>query len=202
MARHLFPKLTLAILFVTASIPAFSQVAPAATEGGLPLVVGVGISDYDLDWGYGRRMVGISPYIDWNLDHLPGLLRNVSIEGEAHFIDFARPTSIQPRMQQDTVEGGLMYTWRHYRNLAPYVKAMGGVGTIHFPSDSIFYTRDRFNVIAPGGGLEYHIWRQFWVRGDYEYQFWQHTFGPHDLTPQGFTIGASYHFRHAYPRSN
>lgn len=201
MARHLFPKLTLAILLAAAAIPAFSQVAPAATVGGLPLVVGVGISDYDLDWGYGRRMVGISVYGDWNLDHLPGLLRNLSIAGEGNFIDFARPASIQPRMQQDTVEGGLLYNWRHYHNLVPYAKAMGGVGSVHFPSDNPLYTRDSFNVIAFGGGAEYHAWRQFWVRGDYEYQFWHHLFGQHDLTPQGFTIGASYHFRHTYPRS-
>jgi hypothetical protein len=32
------------------------------------------------------------------------------------------------------------------------------------------------------------------VRGDYEYQYWRHIFGPHDLNPNGVTIGVSYDF--------
>ncbi|MGA3049931.1 MAG: outer membrane beta-barrel protein [Terracidiphilus sp.] len=204
MSRYLFPKLTLAFFFVAATIPVFSQVAPAAEEGGLPLVVGVGISDYDLDWGYGSRMIGISAWADWQLEHLPGQLRNLSIEAEGHAIDYDRPARVPSTMRQDTGLGGLSYTWRHYRNLRPYAKFLGGIGSIDFgeiPPPNPFYTHDTFSVFAPGGGVEYRFWRQFWVRGEYEYQFWQHTFGPRDLTPSGFTIGASYHFRGTYPSS-
>jgi hypothetical protein len=30
------------------------------------------------------------------------------------------------------------------------------------------------------------------ARGEYEYQMWHAIFGPHDLTPQGFTFGVVY----------
>lgn len=205
MSRYLFPKLTLAFFFAAATIPVFSQVAPAAQEGGLPLVVGVGISDYDLDWGHGRRMIGISAWADWQLEHLPGQMRNLSIEAEGHAIDYDRPPGVPTTMRQDTGLGGLSYTWRHYRNLRPYVKFLGGIGSIDFgeiPPPNPLYTHDTFPVLAPGGGVEYRFWRQLWVRGEYEYQFWHDPFGhTTDLTPSGFTIGASYHFRRTYPSS-
>jgi len=206
MSQHLFPKLTLAIFFVAATIPAFSQVTPAAEEGGLPLVVGVGISNFDLDWGAGRRMFGITAWADWQLEHLPGPLRNLSVEAEGHDINIDRPSELDP-MRQDTAFGGLVYTSHHYRNIRPYVKAVGGIGSIDFPYLSappppgvpfFHYRHDTFAVNAFGGGLEYRFWRQFWVRGEYEYQFWHQTFGDSDLTPQGFTVGATYHFRRTY----
>ncbi len=108
MSRYLFPKLTLAIFFAAATIPAFSQVAPAAEEGGLPLVIGAGISDFNIDWGDGRRMICITAWADWNLEHLRGPLRNLSIEAEGHAIDYDRPAGL-PFMRQDTGLGGLVY---------------------------------------------------------------------------------------------
>jgi opacity protein-like surface antigen len=198
MCNRQFLKLILAGLFLSATTSTFSQVAPGATEGGVPLVVGGGISDFDLDWGPGRRMEGISAWVDWDFDRLPGLLRGLGIEAEGHDINWNRPSSIV-KMRQDTGLGGITYHWRHYRNLRPYVKMMGGIGSIDFPPfkpDST-YTHDTFTVFGPGGGVEYRAWRQVWVRGEYEYQAWHHTFGSNDLTPQGFTIGASYHFSHS-----
>jgi len=157
MSHRLFPKLTLAVLFVAATVPSFSQVAPAATVGGLPITVGVGLSDYDLDWGYGSRMVGISAYVDWDLFILPGPLRNLSIQAEGNDISYGRPARL-PIMRQDTGLGGLKYTYRHYPNLLPYVKYMGGIGSIDFPNTSNrYYTHDTFGVWAPGVGVEYQI---------------------------------------------
>jgi hypothetical protein len=195
MSQRLFPKLTLAILFVAVAVPVFSQVAPAATEGGLPLTVGVGVSDYDLDFCCGTRMVGISAYVDWDLFILPGVLKNLSIQAEGNAIDFGPPARM-PNARQDTGLVGVKYTYRRFRNLQPYGKFMGGIGSVDFTQPLVpYYTHDTFAVFAPGGGVEYRLWRRVWVRGDYEYQFWEHTFGPRDLNPQGFTIGASYHFR-------
>jgi len=202
MSNYLFPKLTLAVLFLTVTFPALSQVVPAASDGGgIPLSVGVGLSDYDLDWGHGRRMVGISAWADWNLYHMPRLLRGLGIEAEGHAIDFARPSSL-PNMRQDTALGGVTYTWRHFNKFDPYAKFVGGIGSIDFPSHNPHYHHDTFSVFAPGGGVEYRIWRHISVRGDYEYQFWTHFFGPNSLTPQGFTVGATYNFRRIYTQPN
>jgi opacity protein-like surface antigen len=196
MFGRLFPKLIMAGLVITATIPAFSQVAPAATggAGSLPLVVGGGISDFDLDYGHGRRMEGISAWVDWNFNRTPRFLHGIGIEFEGHDINLNRPASL-PKMRQDTALGGVTYHWRHFHNIDPYVKMMGGIGSIDFgDTKNPLYTHDTFNVYAPGGGVEYRVWRRVWVRADYEYQYWHHTFGPNDLTPQGFTFGASYHF--------
>jgi hypothetical protein len=196
MSNRLFLACTFAAFFLTASIPAFSQVVPAATGSGssLPLVVGGGISDFDLDWGEGRRMAGFSAWVDWNFDRVPRVLRGIGIEAEGHDINLARPSSLT-KLRQDTGLGGVTYHYRHFRNIDPYVKMMGGIGSIDFPSKNPLYTHDTFNVYAPGGGLDYRVWRHVWARADYEYQFWHHTFGNNDLTPQGFTFGASYHFQ-------
>jgi hypothetical protein len=199
MSNRLFPMCAAAVFLLTASLPAFSQVAPAATGNGssLPLVVGGGISDFDLDYGQGRRMEGFSAWVDWNFNHMPRVLRGLGIEAEGHDINWNRPSSLT-RMRQDTGLGGLTYHSHHFRNLDPYIKMMGGVGSIDFPSRNPYYTHDTFDVFAPGGGVEYRVWRHLWARGDYEYQFWHHTFGGHDLTPQGFTFGASYHFQRTW----
>jgi hypothetical protein len=201
MSSRLFQTCATVVLFMTAACSAFSQVAPAATGGGssLPLVVGGGISDFDLDYGHGRRMEGITAWVDWNFNHMPRVLRGIGIEAEGHDINLNRPASLS-KMRQDTGLGGAIYHLQRHRNIDPYVKFVAGIGSIDFPpigKAAEFYTHDTFDVFAPGGGVEYRVWRPVWVRVDYEYQFWHHTFGPHDLTPQGFTFGASYHFQHS-----
>jgi hypothetical protein len=52
--------------------------------------------------------------------------------------------------------------------------------------------------LAGGGGVEYRIMPRLWVRADYEYQSWpdffKSTVPAGRLNPQGFTVGAIYHF--------
>lgn len=189
-----FPRLIPAVLFVVAVFPLTAQVGPAATEGGVPVVVGAGISDFSLDWGPGKRMEGVSAWVDYFPRGLPHILNGLGFEVIGHGIDYDRPAAL-PRMRQDSAEGGAIYSWNHYRNFRPYGKFLVGVGSIDF-SGSGNYTHDSFLVTSPAGGVEYRVWRHVWVRADYEYQFWHQTFGPNDLNPNGFTIGASYDFRH------
>jgi len=196
MRLKLTPTLVLAALVVAAVLPACSQTAPAARQGGLPIVAGAAVSDYSIDYGPGTRMLGVSAWADWLPNSFPGALRGLGVEATGHAIDFNVPSNIK-RMRQDSAEGGPMYAWNPYHGFRPYIKFVVGVGSIDFPAPAAFpkYTHDSFFVSSPGGGAEYHLWQHIWVRGDYEYQFWHHTFGPHDLTPTGFTIGASYDFR-------
>ena len=90
---HLKPtfQLIFAALLVAAVLPLHSQVSPAATQGGIPLVVGAGFSDYSIDWGPGQRMEGISAWADWFPGRLPTALRGLGIEAEGRDIDFGRP---------------------------------------------------------------------------------------------------------------
>jgi len=198
MRLHLASRLTLAAVFAILSIPAFSQVVPAASEGGLPLIVGGGFSNFDLDYGKDngntRRMEGGTIWANWTLYNAPSLLRGIGIEIEGRDINYGRPATL-PKMRQDVGEGGVIYPWRHYRNFKPYGKFLIGMGSIDFPSNNPKYTHDTRAVYSPGGGLEYRVWRNVWVRADYEYEFWLHLFGPNALNPNGYTIGASYDFR-------
>jgi hypothetical protein len=60
---------------------------------------------------------------------------------------------------------------------------------------------DSRTVTSMGGGLEFHAYRTIWVRADYEHQSWPDFFKHANpaipaglLNPQGFTVGALYHF--------
>jgi opacity protein-like surface antigen len=121
----------------------------------------------------------------------------VGLELEGHDINFGRPSDLST-MRQDTFGGGPIYTWRHYRTFHPYAKYMIGMGSIDFPplpNSPPTYTHDTRTVYAPGGGLEYRAFRNLWVRGDYDYQYWPKIFGLHTLTPNGCTFGVAYDFR-------
>ncbi len=45
-----------------------------------------------------------------------------------------------------------------------------------------------------GVGADVRFWNCFSVRAEYDYQFWHAIFGPHDLNPNGITVGVVYDF--------
>ena len=183
----------LATLFVFAIVPAPAQVTYAAKEGKLPLTVGVGLSDYSLDWGGSRRMMGITAWVDYRF-HLPGLLNGLGVEAEGRDLNFDRPSDLT-RLRQDVGLGGVNYQWRHRDRIRPYGKFLVGFGSIDFPDRrNPYYTHDTRTVLASGGGVDFRVWRNVAVRADYEYQFWRQLFGPNDLNPNGVTVGAVYDF--------
>ncbi len=162
-----------------------AQVAPAARVGGIPLTVSVGISDYDLDYGPGRRMQGIVGRVGYEIFH------GVGIDGSARTLFINTPPQLT-RMQQTTYLGGVFYEPQTRWRVRPFVRMAGGLGVIEFPSRNPFYTRDSYSVYAPSGGVEVPVMARLAIRGEYEYQFWQQYHGPNDLTPQGYTIGVTY----------
>jgi hypothetical protein len=189
-------KVVLLVVLISSTFPLFSQVVPAASEHGrMPIALGIGESDFSIDWGTGRRMQGTVAWIDWTgIPHLPKALRGLGLDAEGRDINSGLPTGV-PRMRQDTGLGGLSYTVRNFSKVQPYAKYLMGMGSIDFgplPNAPKSYTHDTRVVYAPGAGMEFQAFRSLWVRGDYEYQFWPHLFGPHSLNPNGFTIGAMY----------
>jgi hypothetical protein len=179
-------------LFVLAVFPVHSQVRPAATEGGIPVVVGLGGADFSLDWGPGKRMEGITAWVDVFPWGMPPKIHGLGAEVEGRDINFNRPTGI-PKMRQDTALIGPIYSLPYFKNVRPYGKYLLGIGSIDFPG--YYYTHDTFLIQAPGAGIDFRIWKHLWARGDYEYQFWHHTFGNNDLNPNGASFGVSYDFR-------
>ena len=201
-------KAIFAALSIIAAIPVFSQVVPAATEGGWPIKVGAGFSAFNGDWGSGR-MVGGALWIDYSPTQMPAILHGWGLEVEARDIrngqsaDYFR--NIQALRQegtfrQDTVGGGPIFTWLHFRNLHPYAKFVADFAGQDFNIDAPHYHHETQAAFAPGIGLEYRAFRNLWVRADYEYQIWPDQFNNHDwiLDPQGITVGLSCDFRHLH----
>jgi opacity protein-like surface antigen len=167
------------------SLPSLAQVAPSAKVSGIPLFVSVGVSDYQLDYGSGRRMQGLVIRAGYELFH------GVGVDFDARSIFMNTPPELT-RMQQNTFLGGVYYEARPIFHVRPFVRWGAGLGTIEFPSRNPLYTRDSYTVYAPSGGVEIPVMDKLAIRGEYEYQFWKQYHGPNDLTPQGYTIGVTY----------
>jgi opacity protein-like surface antigen len=184
-------KLLLASLFILSTLPVFAQVAPAAKVNGLPLSVGFGVSDYDLDYGHWGRMIGLNATVDYDVFHGLG----IEAEGTSIFLD--KPAGLV-RMKQDTIKGGAIYKYHPVFHIKPFVKGLVGLSSIDFPSHNPLYTHDTYSMFALGGGAEYRVWKTLYIRGDYEYQWWPNFQGPRALNPNGFTIGGEYYLRGLY----
>jgi opacity protein-like surface antigen len=191
LLSHRFLKIALSSLLAGIAIPVLSQTVPGATEGHLPLVVGIGYSEFQTDWS--GRLGGPSIWADWNFNQLPGKLHGLGVEVNARDLNFNRSGS-DPRLRMDVAEGGPIYTWRRDRPFRPYVKFLAGLGSIDFTLPNYFH--DTRTVYSPAGGIDYRFSGHFVVRVDYEYQFWTHFINDHTMNPQGLTIGINYDLGH------
>ena len=199
-----FPVLAVSILSVAVS--AFSQVVPSyERKSGWPFTVGVGPVNYDVDMGKegGRgRMYGFAGWFDIYPGKLPSILHgHLGAEGELREISLGRSPS-EPNVRYDTAAMGLIYVWRRLHNVRPYAKIMVGDGSVDFPRLSPTYAHDTRTFTAPGGGLEFRVKQDIWVRADYEYQTWQSLAVYGALKPQGFTLGVSYDFTRPFLLKN
>lgn len=189
-------KMLLAVLLVSASIPAYSQVAPQARASGFPLTVGVGYSNYATDWS--GRLSGPTLWADWNFYGLTPYLRGFGLEVVARDLNYDR-TGTTPNLRMDTASGGVIYSLRPIRHkFKPYAKFLIGYGSIDFTVSNPYYKHDTRTVYTPAGGLDYRLFGDVWVRGDYEYQFWTDFFNGHALNPNGITVGVEYDFRNLH----
>jgi opacity protein-like surface antigen len=196
--------LTLAFFFVGAAHFTLSQTAPAASEARVPLAIGAGLSAYNPDWQHGH-LIGGTLWIDYTLPRVPSLLRGLGIEAEARDLNYGRSSTQPPNLRQDTAGGGLIYSWYHYSNFRPYAKFFAGYGnTDEYSPRTQYRYHDSRNFLCGGGGMEFRTLQNLWVRFDYEYQSWPDFFKagkpPGRMTPQGFTIGALYHFDRFHSR--
>lgn len=179
------------LLIVGSASRLMAQVTYSAREGRTPLSVGFGVADFSDDWG-GRhpRQVGLTLWIDWHLPHMPRPLQGLSLEFEGRDVNYATPDYL-PGHRMTTGLAGPMYQWRREHRVRPYAKYLLGIGNLDFPG-ACCYQQDTRNIFAPGGGVDVRLLGRLSARGDYEYQYWHAIFGPHDLTPQGFTFGVVY----------
>jgi opacity protein-like surface antigen len=196
----------LAVSFILSALSAHSQTIAPYQAKGFPIVVGVGPSSFDPDWGNGR-MWGGAAWADWYPRSLRPGLQGLGIEVEVRDISLDKhlqPGNADPQRsgqantKEDTAGGGIIYNWRHFRRVQPYAKFIVSEGSVDFISSSLTYSHDTRMVMAPGGGLEYRMFGPLWARVDYEYQDWG-TLLHETLTPSGFTFGVSYDFSPRVP---
>jgi len=194
---------TLAALFVCAAYSALSQTAPAATQSQFLLSVGAGFSGYNADLTQGH-LLGGTLWIDYTLPHMPSILQGIGLEAEARDLNYGRSSVAwaSTNLRTDVASGGVIYALPRYAKFRPYGKFMMGFGSMDLGAPAHPYHITR-TVTSMGGGVDYRIFRSVWARVDYEYQFWPdfwklspNTHGK-SLTPEGFTVGAIYHFNHA-----
>ena len=181
-------KFVLILIFLSAAVSGRTQVAPSARVNGLPIGFGVGISDYSIDYGSGRRMQGPVAWLD------VGVFHGLGVDASARSLYFNTPPELT-RMQQSTFLGGVHYEAKPIFHVRPFVRAGAGLGVIEFPSNNPLYTRDSYSVFAPSAGVEIPVVPKVFIRAEYEYQFWKDYHGPDYLNPQGVTLGVSYYVR-------
>jgi len=184
------------------SIAGRAQTVSSAAGGGLPLSIGLGVSDYDVDWGHGR-MVGGTVWIDYDLDRGPAYLRGLGVEVEARDINLNRSSTQPSNFRLETLGGGPIYfaELRRIPNLRPYGKFNIYYAGIDWNNPDPRYTHETRAATAPGLGFEYRVYRSILFRADYEYQFWPDIVVPgRVLNPQGFTLGGMYDFSHDHGR--
>jgi opacity protein-like surface antigen len=193
--------LSLALLLVCAASSALAQAVPAATKTEPPWAIGVGVSGYNLDWAQ-SNLYGGTLWIDYMPNRIPPFLHGLGVELEARDLNYGRPSS-QPNLREDVAGGGLIYSWRRYRNLRPYGKLLVGYGNLDYGVRGRYH--DSRNLTTIGGGVEFRVARCVWARADYEYLFWPDMVFKNNkpiagINPQGFTAGVLYHFNRPHFR--
>jgi opacity protein-like surface antigen len=198
--------LALVIPFLGVAFSVHAQSAPSAIEIQFPFAIGAGFSGYNPDYGHGH-ILGGTLWIDYFPRRVPSVLRGIGVEAEARDLNYGRSPALPGNLRQDTAEGGLIYSWPHFRAFRPYGKLSCGYGNADAESTKGVRFHDSRTIFSGGGGFEYRVFPTLSLRADYEYQVWPDFFkhpatvNPPQparpsglLNPQGFTLGAVYHF--------
>jgi len=196
--------LAFALFLFSSAYSIFGQSAPSGRTRKIPIAIGAGFSGYNPDYGHGH-ILGGTLWIDYYPNKLPSYLRGFGVELEARDLNYGRSPDLPGNLREDTAQGGLIYAWPRYRNFRPYGKFSEGYGNADAESDAGLRYHNSRTIFSGGGGFEYRLVRSVWLRADYEYGVWpdffKHPATPTTpalpagrLNPQGFTLGAVYHF--------
>jgi Outer membrane protein beta-barrel domain len=199
-------KLPLAALFIAAAIPLPAQSGPAAIYSSLQVNAGLGYGVYHDDFEGPGVMEGPTIWFDIYPNRGPNLLKGFGLDLEARDISFGRPPTQPSNLREDSTGGGIIYSWRHFRNFSPYGKFDREVGGIDFHTNDPHYNHDAKLFNAYGAGIECRLVKHVSVRAAYELQVWQRLFQdpPNPgivLKPRGVTVGAFYEFHHIHTRA-
>ena len=165
-----------------------------AASSATPILVGAEFSTFNSDWGcnssapfacWGNQLNGLGVVGDVN--HVLG---KMGVEGEARWLRWGGNGD---RLSQSNYLIGPRYPFYRLGSLTFQVKLPLGVS--HMSSTSL--GSGNYFTLAPGGTVEYRLQKRITARLGYEYQVWPSFSGKpnlpnNGLTPNGFSIGASY----------
>jgi opacity protein-like surface antigen len=192
VSRKVFWRGKAALLSVAllAAATVSAQVTPSAEGTGSSLWVGGEYSNFAAGFPNGSsvRLSGIGAFANYNWDSRFG------VEARTRFLNF---NSWNGETQQDFLVGP-RYTFLHREKLRPFAEFQVGFVKIQYPFS---IGNGTSFVMAPGGGFEYRLNRQWAVRGAYEFQFLPNSpnftnepkFG---IKPNGVSVGISYRLWH------
>lgn len=188
------------LIFVLSSAGCLlAQSEPAATSAPGSLSVGAEFSTFNSDWGCNSS----APFACWST-HLLGLgvvadanhiVGRFGVEGEARWLRWGGDGG--DNLSQSNYLIGPRY--RLYRLGRVTFLLKFPLGVSHMSSTS--FGVGNYFTLAPGATAEYRLKKRMTVRAGYEYQIWPSFSGKpnlpnNGLTPNGFSIGASYRLLH------
>ncbi|MGH9589298.1 MAG: outer membrane beta-barrel protein [Terracidiphilus sp.] len=191
MRSKFIPLMVFAALTVVVALPLSAQSYPSAKQGGWPLMIGGGMSIFNMDFPPrpGKTLMeGGTIWADWT--RIPFVPRQLGIIAEYRDLGMNAP-SFAPGLRSKVFLGGPTYTWRRSR-FAADGKGMIGYASIDFPPFGS-YSHDTRTIKAVGVGVQYRVWNSVSARVDYEYQWWPTLASVHPH-PNGFTFGLAYDF--------
>lgn len=164
-----------------------AQVVPPGNGSSISFSAGAGFSAINTDYAT-HPMYGITAFADATFRDRYG------IELEGRTTQFDKFANQYGSLREDTIAAGGRYVFLHGK-YKPYAKALAGIGSIDFIDQANpNYHHDTFTIYEIGGGLDYKLRAEIWLRAQYDYQRWPGWL-PHGLTPSGATVGAYWRFR-------
>jgi opacity protein-like surface antigen len=182
--ENVFERLCLIAMILLSPSMLLAQVIPSARGGDSRLLVGGEYSYFKTDFPSTVHMQGLGAFADFHFTPRLG------VEGETRFLYF---DSFHGENEKSYLIGPKIYL-RPYSRLRPFGKFLFGQGSIKYPfsigSGSYF-------AYASGGGIDYRVKHNWFVRAEYEYQFWPSAPGisgqtSKGLKPNGVSIGIAY----------
>lgn len=183
------------IFLLPVSSALLAQSVPAAEGGSFSVWAGAEASSFNPDWGcsdsptpfgcWNNQLQGITAFADIN--HVFG---KVGMEGETRWLFWNGPGG--GVKEANLILGGPRFQVYANRKLSVNAKFLAGGSRFR----NIFESGG-WASYAPGATLGYRVGHRLMLRADYEYQIWPGFVGPrgqHGLTPNGFSVGASYRF--------
>ena len=175
-------SLLLAVALLCVAVKSSAQAVPTATSAGAAQA-GLAVSIASPDYGQ-QYIKGVTVFGDLDLGN------HLGVEADAHLVSYVTPTDIG----QNTFLIGPRYSF-HRKRLAPYAKALAGLGLFEYQYDNIPHYHESYFVYAFGGGLDVRASRHIVVRAiDFEAQRWP-GYRTGGLTPYVTSFGVAYAFR-------